>query len=88
VDPKWGKMRKAALKLVFPAVIIVHLAALLVTFQVAFAQAITNTPICRTDPITGNIDCGAGSDFFWLAGIGLASVVPLVIYAYWRSRRD
>ena len=84
---KWEKMHKAVLKIVFPAVITVLLAALLITSQATIAQAITNTPSCTTDPTTGNTDCG-GSDFFWLAGIGLASgVLFCLIYAYRKSGR-
>jgi hypothetical protein len=79
-------MRKVKVKWIFRASITMLLAALLTAFQAAAAQAITNTPSCGTDQMTGQLDCGGG-DIFWEAGIGLGSgLVFCFIYAIWKNR--
>jgi len=81
-------MRKLKVRGILPAAIIMLLVVLLTALQTAVAQAITNTPDCTTDQMTGKIDCG-GSDIFWEAGLGLAGgLVFVLIYGYWRKRRD
>ena len=79
-------MRKVKARWIFRAAITMPV-AFLAAFQAAAAQAITNTPICNTNQMTGQIDCGAGSDFFLDAGIALAiGLVFAFIYSCIKGR--
>src|SRR5215472_14089062 len=74
--PKRGhNMRKVKVKWILRAAITALWAALFAAFQTVAAQAITNTPICQTNQMTGQIDCGTGSDILWGLGITLAILV-------------
>jgi hypothetical protein len=61
-------------------------AALVLASTASPAAAITNTPVCHTDQMTGKIDCGGGpSIVFIIVGV-VITLVLLGIYSAWRDR--